>query len=85
MATTSKEINLRQLDEELGGQGLVADFNDSNNKLILPAEHSTVTEQELEAAIESHIAVAYPEPSVAEKLASVGLSLEELKAALGSN
>ena len=26
-----------------------------------------------------------PEPTVAEKLASVGLSLEELKAALGSN
>jgi hypothetical protein len=85
MAITSKEINLRQLDKELGGQGLIADFNDSNNKLILPAEHSTVTEQELEAAIESHIAIAGPEPTVTEKLASVGLSIEELKAALGGN
>lgn len=56
MAITSKEINLIQLDQELGGQGLSADFNDSNNKIIIPADNSTVTEIELEAAIEAHIA-----------------------------
>lgn len=56
MAITSKEINLEQLDQELGSQGLVADFNDLNNKLIKPADNSTVTEAELEAAIEAHIA-----------------------------
>jgi hypothetical protein len=56
MAITSKEINLKQLDQELGGQGLVADFNDSTNKIIKPADNSTVTEAELEAAIEAHIA-----------------------------
>ena len=56
MAITSKEINLSQLDQELGSQGLVADFNDVNNKIIKPADNSTVTEAELEAAIEAHIA-----------------------------
>ena len=56
MAITSKEINLSQLDNELGSKGLVADFNDVNNKIIKPADNSTVTEAELEAAIEAHIA-----------------------------
>ena len=56
MATTSKEINLYQLDQELGGQGLCVDFNDPKNKIIQPADNSTVTEKELEAAIAIHIA-----------------------------
>jgi len=56
MAITSKEINLAQLDEELGGQGLVADFNNPDNKIIKPADNSTITEEQLEAAIASHIA-----------------------------
>lgn len=56
MATTSKEINLDQLDKELGSQGLCADFNDPKKKVIIPAEGSTVTEDELKAAIAAHIA-----------------------------
>ena len=56
MAITSKKINLKQLDEELGNKGLVADFNDSKNKIIKPAENSDVTEEDLEVAIEKHIA-----------------------------
>jgi hypothetical protein len=56
MAITSKEINLAQLNEELGLQGLIADFNDPKKKLILPTENSTVTEEQLEAAIATHIA-----------------------------
>ena len=85
MAITSKEINLVQLDNELGGKGLVADFSDATKKLIKPADQSDVTEAQLEAGIAAHIAVAEPEQTVANKLASVGLSLEELKAALGGN
>ena len=69
MAITSKEINLWQLDQELGGQGLVADFNDPNNKLIKPADNSTITEEELEAAIEAHIAVTEAEVLAAEEAA----------------
>lgn len=56
MAITSKEINLYQLDQELGGQGLVADFNDPKKKIIKIADNSTITEAELEAAINAHIA-----------------------------
>ena len=56
MAITSKEINLFQLDQELGGQGLCADFNDPKKKIITIADNSTVTEEELEAAITNHIA-----------------------------
>jgi hypothetical protein len=56
MAITSKEINLTQLDQELGGQGLIADFNDPKKKLILPADNSTITENELKAAIAIHVA-----------------------------
>jgi hypothetical protein len=56
MATTSKNINLLQLDQELGGQGLSANFNDPKNKIIIPADNSTITEDELEAAIKKHVA-----------------------------
>ena len=42
-----------------------------------------VTQEELEAAVESHIALPEPEPSIEEKLASIGLNLDDLKAALG--
>jgi hypothetical protein len=56
MAITNKEINLFQLDQELGGQGLCADYNDPKKKIIIVADNSTVTEPELEAAIDAHIA-----------------------------
>jgi hypothetical protein len=56
MAITSKEINLDQLDQELGGQGLNGDFNDPKKKLIVPADNSTVTDDELKAAIVAHVA-----------------------------
>jgi len=39
----------------------------------------------MEAILESAKDYVEPAPTVAEKLASVGLSLEELKAALGGN
>ena len=56
MAITSKEINLEQLDQELGGQGLCADFNDPKKKIIIAAENSSVTEDEIKNAIAAHIA-----------------------------
>ena len=56
MAITAKEINLVQLDQELGSQGLCADFNDPKKKVVIQAENSTVTDIELEAAIKAHIA-----------------------------
>jgi hypothetical protein len=56
MAITSKEINLSQLDQELGGQGLCGNFNDPDNKIIKVADNSIITEEELEAGIAAHIA-----------------------------
>ena len=56
MVTTSKNINLGQLDIELGSQGLCGDFNDLNKKIIKPADDSTVTEAQLKAAIAAHVA-----------------------------
>lgn len=56
MANTSKEINLSQLDQELGGKGLIADFNDPDNKIIKAADGADYTEAQIEAAIEAHIA-----------------------------
>jgi hypothetical protein len=56
MAITSKAINIWQLDKELGSQGLSFDFNDPKKKIIVPADNSTITEDELKAAIAAHIA-----------------------------
>ena len=84
MAITSKEINLAQLDEELGSKGLIADFNDETKKLIIPAEGSDVTNAQLETAIANHIAI---DPNAAKeaakaKLIALGLGVQDL-AALG--
>lgn len=79
--TTSKEINLTQLDQELGGFGLCMNEENPNEKIIGVAEGSSLTLAQLEAGIEAHKAV-FEQLTIAEKLASVGLSIDELKAAL---
>jgi hypothetical protein len=86
MAITSKEINLTQLTDELGGRGLIADFNDPQKKLILAAEGSSVTEQELDSAIAAHVAINEEAQKLAAKKAiaqSIGLSLDDLATLLG--
>ena len=89
MAITSKKINLDQLDDELGNQGLCSDFNDPRNKIIKPADNSTITEAELEAAIADHIAgpteeeirVLNREQGIA-KLKELGLTDDQITALL---
>jgi hypothetical protein len=86
MAITSKEINLSQLDKELGSKGLIADFNDPKKKLILPADNSDLTEDELKAGIAAHVAVDAKAKAEAEKAAlldRLGLTEDELKIILG--
>jgi hypothetical protein len=56
MAITSKDINPAQLDQELGGHGLIFDFNDEKNKVVKAADGSSVTEAQIEAAIAAHVA-----------------------------
>lgn len=80
---TDKEINLPQLDQELGKQGLCCNFNDPENKIITTADDSSITQKQLEDAVKAHIAQPKKEPSIEQKLASVGLSVDDLKTALG--
>jgi len=82
MAITSKEINLVQLDAELDNKGLVADFNDPKKKVILVADDSDVTEEELDAAITAHKAVDEEAIKAAEKkaiLERLGITEDEAK------
>jgi hypothetical protein len=92
MAITSKEINLYQLDTELGSQGLVADFNDPDNKIIKPADNSTVTEAELEEAIIAHVAGPTQQEIMQlnreqglAKLKELGFTDDQITALLGGN
>ena len=90
MAITSKEINLDQLDRELGSKGLCGDFNDPKKKIIVPAENSDVTDDQIEAAIKLHVA----EPSEMEirqlnreqglaKLKELGFTDDQISALIG--
>jgi len=86
MVTTLKEINLAQLDKELGSQGLCADFNDPNNKIIIVADNSTVTEAQLNAAITAHIAIDELDAKAEAKaalLTRLGITAEEATLLLG--
>jgi hypothetical protein len=90
MAITSKEINLNQLDQELGAQGLCGDFNDPKKKIIVPAENSTVTEDELKAAIDAHVAGPTQEQIIKlnreqglAKLKELGFTDDQIAALLG--
>lgn len=90
MIKTSKKINLPQLDAELGNQGLCADFNDLDNKIIQPAENSTITEKELKDAIAKHIAGPTQQEITQlnreqglTKLKELGFTDEQISALLG--
>lgn len=86
MAITSKEINLAQLDQELGGKGLIGDFNDSKKKLVLACETSDLSEAQLEAGIAAHVAVdenAGRKADRAALLAQLGITEEQAKLLLG--
>jgi hypothetical protein len=90
--TTSKEINLSQLDQELGNQGLCSDFNDPKKKIIGTADGSTVSEAQLEAAIAAHVA-GPTEVEVTQlnreqglaKLKELGFTDAQISALLGGN
>lgn len=84
MINVTKKINLSQLDSELNGKGLIAsvDENKEINAIGL-GDNNDATETELQAAIIAHKAAPIAQPTIAEKLASVGLSVDDLKLALG--
>ena len=82
---TAKQINLSQLDDELGGHGL-----NGAEGIVQACEGSPVTEAELSAAIEAHV---YVDPdaerlaareSAMAKLAALGLNINEIETIVGS-
>ena len=82
---TAKQINLSQLDDELGGYGL-----NGAEGIVQVCEGSPVTEAELSAAILAHV---YVDPdaerlavleSAMAKLTALGLSDVEVAAIVGS-
>jgi hypothetical protein len=86
MAITNKEINLAQLSQELGGKGLIGDFNNKNAKIILPADDVDLSEADLETAIKNHIAIdTLAEAKAAkiaatQKLEALGFTAQDLTA-----
>jgi hypothetical protein len=81
MVKTTKKINLGQLDLELNAGGLSMDS--LNGEHTITAIDPKITEAQLKAAVDAHVAQEDSQPSLTEKLASVGLSVDDLKAALG--
>lgn len=84
MIKVTKKINLSQLDSELNGKGLIASLDENKEiNAVGLADGNDATEAELESAITAHKANPVAQPTIDEKLASVGLSVNDLKAALG--
>ena len=81
MITTTKNINLAQLDAELKAGGLNMESL-NNQHTILPVSDK-ITKEQLQKAVDDHMAIDDPQPTIVEKLASVGLNIDDLKAALG--
>jgi hypothetical protein len=84
-------INIK-FDKAINGELLVTEFAKAGfttEVTIMPnglLELNGVTEKDVEAAkqiLEAHKAPKTTEPSIEQKLASVGLSVDDLKAALG--
>ena len=82
---TPKQVNLSQLDDELGGYGL-----NGAEGLVQACEGSPVTEEQLSAAIAAHV---YVDPdaerlaareSAMAKLTALGLNVDEVAAIVGS-
>ena len=69
-------LNGNQLKDELKAQDVYV----REDKLVIFSE---LSESEVVKAIAAHKPIAPKEPTIDEKLASVGLSIDDLKAALG--
>ena len=77
---TVKMVNLAQLDSETGGAGLrCVELGGTCTIESL----GSVSDSDLQAAVESHIAGPADTRTVDEKLAVSGLTVSELRSALG--
>jgi hypothetical protein len=80
------ELHGAQLCEELEAVGIIVD-KEKNPSVdgdgVLWLDIASKDTQKAQDVLNAHIPKPRPEPTVAEKLASVGLSLDDLKTALG--
>jgi len=81
--TTATAVNLAQLDTDLGGHGLTMNAENDGAKIVAVSDGSPVTQADLDAAVAAHAAQPNPEPTLDEKLASVGVTVAEIRTALG--
>lgn len=75
-----------QLRDELNANGVVISYDNASvevagGKLLLAIEEKDKTKAQ--TILNAHSPKPIPEPTIAEKLESVGLNLDDLKAALG--
>ena len=70
------QLNGDQLQLELNAAAVYV----GENGLVIDSDK---TEAQVKAIVDAHIPIPKPELTLAEKLASVGLSVDDLKAALG--
>jgi hypothetical protein len=83
-------LNGKELRDELNAAGVVISY-DKNSVLVnaegyLVLEIDSSDEDKAAAIVAAHNGTTVaPQPTIEDKLASVGLSLDELRAALGGN
>jgi hypothetical protein len=90
MISFTKPVNLNgtELRDELNAGGAAISYNldamviDGNGNLLLEIDQKDVAKATPIVAAHNGTLIA-PEPTIAQKLESVGLSLDDLKAALG--
>jgi hypothetical protein len=76
-----KNLNGSEIMAELAAVGIIVDkvFDNADGTISLPTDDDAA-----KAVVEAHNGTTVaPEPTIEDKLASVGLSLPDLKAALG--
>ena len=79
--TKPENLNGTELMAELAAVGIIVDkvFDNGDGTISLPTDDDSA-----ESVVAAHNGTTVaPEPTVADKLASVGLSVDDLKAALG--
>jgi hypothetical protein len=78
-AETTKEIDLGQLNQELGGYGLLGAF-ENGVQLVQTEDGSPVTLEQLEAAITKHVPVVKVLTAAEKLFNATGLTVAEYKA-----
>ena len=80
--TKPEALNGKQLKSELEAQGIIVEVIEDNGVGEISFDVEKAKEGLAASIVAAHVGID-KEPTIAEKLESVGLSLDDLKAALG--